>query len=74
MINTNYGRGLHNQVKRKAEQPGGVSLMKLKPNERDIAQRLVKQGALHSVGGKLVWQESQRITNAAVRLNGVLEK
>lgn len=49
-------KGLHNNVKRKAEQPGGVSLMKLKPNEREVAARLVKQCALHSVGGKLVWQ------------------
>ena len=52
----NYGKGLHGQVKRKAEQPGGVSLINLKPNEREVAARLVKQGALHNVGGKLVWQ------------------
>lgn len=51
------GRGLHNQVKRKSQQRGGVSLAQLKPNEREIAQRLISQGALHPVGGgKFEWQ------------------
>lgn len=49
-------KGLHATLKQKAQRPGGVSLMDLKPNSREIAKRLIEQGALHSVGGKLVWQ------------------
>ena len=50
--NHNYGRGLHAQVKRKAESKEGVSLAKLKPNEVEVAKRLIEQGALHSIDGK----------------------
>lgn len=56
MKNFNYSKGVHANVKRKAERQGGVSINELKPNERDVAQRLVKMGALHTVGRKLVWQ------------------
>ena len=52
----NYSKWLHNDVKRKAERSHGVSLTELKPNEKEIAKRLLKQGALFSVGGKLMWQ------------------
>ena len=52
MINHNYGKGLHSQVKRKAERKGGVSLAELKPNELGVAKRLIQQGALFSVDGK----------------------
>ena len=55
-MNHNYGKGLHSQVKRKAERKGGVSLNELKPSERVVAQRLINHGALHSVGnGKFEW-------------------
>jgi hypothetical protein len=56
MNNIGNGRGLHSQVKRKAERKGGVSMNELKPNEKKVAERLVQIGALHSVCGKLVWQ------------------
>jgi len=56
MNNIGNGKGLHNQVKRKAERKGGVSINELKPNEKGVAERLLQMGALHSVGGKLVWQ------------------
>lgn len=55
-MNIGNGKGLHSQVKRKAERKGGVSLSELKPNEKGVAERLLQFGALHSVGGKLVWQ------------------
>lgn len=50
------GKGLHNQVKQKSKRPNGVSLSELKPNSQEIAKRLLKQGSLFSVGGKLMWQ------------------
>ena len=50
------GKGLHQVVKQKAQRPNGVSLSELKPNSQEIAKRLLKQGSLFSVGGKLVWQ------------------
>lgn len=50
--NIGNGKGLHAQVKRKAENKGGVSLQELKPNEREVAQRLISSGALFSVDGK----------------------
>lgn len=54
--NLGSGKGLHNQVKRKAEHPAGISLAQLKPNERDVAKRLIEQGALLSVpGNRFVW-------------------
>lgn len=46
------GKGLHNNVKHKAERSQGVTLQELPPNQREIAQRLIKQGALFTVDGK----------------------
>ena len=50
------GKGLHATLKQKAQRPNGVSLSELKPNSKEIAKRLLKQGSLFSVGGKLMWQ------------------
>lgn len=50
------GKGLHATIKQKAQRPSGVSLKELAPNSQEIAKRLLKQGALFSVGGKLMWQ------------------
>jgi hypothetical protein len=47
-------KGLHDKIKKQA-QTKGVKLSELKPNSREIAQRLINQGALHNVGGVYRW-------------------
>lgn len=45
---------LHDQVKKRA-QNGGVALSALKPNSREIAQRMIERGELIKDGNIYRW-------------------
>lgn len=50
---------LHDQVKKRA-QSGGVALSALKPNSREIAQRMIENGELIKDGNIYRWHEVKR--------------
>ena len=43
-------KSLHKRIKQQAQHKG-VRLSELKPNSREIAKRMIEQGALYCVGG-----------------------
>lgn len=51
--------GLHHQIKTKA-QNGRLQLSELKPNSREVAQRMIEQGQLIKTNGGYVWHETQK--------------
>lgn len=56
-----FSKGLHQQIEQKAKN-GNLRLSELKPNSREIAQRLIAEGRLiKSNDGKgFVWYEVAR--------------
>ena len=51
--------GLHHQIKTKA-QNGRVILSELKPNSREIAQRMIDSGELVKGNGGYMWHEVKK--------------
>jgi len=47
-------KSLHKRIQQQAER-NGVKLSELKPNSREIAQRMIEQGALYCVGVVYRW-------------------
>jgi len=56
-----FSKGLHQQIEQKAKN-GSLRLSELRPNSREIAQRLIAEGVLiKSQDGKgFVWHEVAR--------------
>lgn len=56
-----FSKGLHQQIEQKAKN-GNLRLSELRPNSREIAQRLIAEGVLiKSQDGKgFVWHEVAR--------------
>ena len=54
MRQNNFGTGLHKRIQQQAER-NGVKLSELKPHSREIAKRMIEQGALYCVGGVYQW-------------------
>ena len=49
-------KSMSERIKKMAQQPNGIYLASLKPNPRELAQRLVSQGALFNIGnGRFKW-------------------
>ena len=49
-------KSMRERIKQLASNKTGMSINSLKPNPRELAQRLVSQGALFSIGnGKFKW-------------------
>lgn len=52
-------QGLHEAIRKKATN-GTLRISDLKPNSRDIAQRLIAEGKLVKSGLGYVWHESKK--------------
>lgn len=50
---------LHQNIKKLAQSPGGLRLSVLKPNSREIAERLIESGELIKHGDAYRWYEGK---------------